>query len=144
MECCNSVWKMAWGSPGVWCFADFPMFSVGLRTCLCGSSMSCTDSPNPALQTYGFNGRPHHHQSFLCLEMKVGPLCQVQKSDGGGLSLQQDDMKLNDTQFREPHTGILYTPPKMLGKYDTIASIESSLLIASAVMLAALSDSQCY
>lgn len=37
---------------------------------------------------------------------------QVQKSDGGGLSLQQDDMKLNDTQFREPHTGILYTPPK--------------------------------
>lgn len=37
---------------------------------------------------------------------------QVQKNDGGGLSLQQDDMKLNDTQFREPHTGILYTPPK--------------------------------
>lgn len=37
---------------------------------------------------------------------------QVQKSDGGGLSLQQDDMKLNDMQFRTPHTGILYTPPK--------------------------------
>ena len=41
---------------------------------------------------------------------------QVQKGkDGGGLSLQQDDMKLNDSQFREPHTGILYTPPKSLG-----------------------------
>jgi len=37
---------------------------------------------------------------------------QVQKGDGGGLSLQQDDMKLNDSQFRAPHTGILYTPPK--------------------------------
>jgi len=37
---------------------------------------------------------------------------QVQKGDGGGLSLQQDDMKLNDSQFRTPHTGILYTPPK--------------------------------
>lgn len=38
---------------------------------------------------------------------------QVQKGDdGGGLSLQQDDMRLNDSQFRAPHTGILYTPPK--------------------------------
>lgn len=26
--------------------------------------------------------------------------------------MQQDDMKLNDSQFRAPHTGILYTPPK--------------------------------
>ena len=110
---------------------------------LCGSSMSFTDSPSPALQTYGFHGRPHNHQSFLCPEMKIGPLCQVQKNDGGGLSLQQDDMKLNDTQFREPHTGILYTPPKMLGEYDTVTSIESNLLIASAAMLAARSDSQC-
>lgn len=40
---------------------------------------------------------------------------QVQKGDGGGLSLQQDDMKLNDSQFRAPHTGILYTPPKPPG-----------------------------
>ena len=40
---------------------------------------------------------------------------QVQKGDGGGLSLQQDDMKLNDSQFRTPHTGILYTPPKPPG-----------------------------
>lgn len=29
----------------------------------------------------------------------------------GGLSLQRDDMKLNDTQFVPPHTGIIYTPP---------------------------------
>ncbi len=42
-------------------------------------------------------------------------LLQVQKGDGGGLSLQQDDMKLNDSQFRAPHTGILYTPPKPPG-----------------------------
>mmetsp|Transcript_98918 Transcript_98918/g.235992 ORF Transcript_98918/g.235992 Transcript_98918/m.235992 type:complete len:520 (-) Transcript_98918:51-1610(-) len=38
---------------------------------------------------------------------------QVQRGkEGGGLSLQQDDMKLNDSQFRLPHTGIIYTPPK--------------------------------
>ena len=79
----------------------------------------------------------------MCVEMTVEPLRQVQKSDGGGLSLQQDDMKLNDTQFREPHTGILYTPPKILGEYDTIASIQSNFLIASAVMLASCSDCQC-
>mmetsp|Transcript_101101 Transcript_101101/g.179443 ORF Transcript_101101/g.179443 Transcript_101101/m.179443 type:complete len:580 (+) Transcript_101101:32-1771(+) len=34
------------------------------------------------------------------------------REDGGGLSLQQDDMRLNDSQFRPPHTGILYTPPR--------------------------------
>jgi len=33
------------------------------------------------------------------------------REDGGGLRLQQDDMRLNDSQFRSPHTGILYTPP---------------------------------
>lgn len=31
--------------------------------------------------------------------------------DEGGLRLQQDDMRLNETQFRAPHTGMLYTPP---------------------------------
>ena len=49
----------------------------------------------------------------------------MQKSDGGGLGLQQDDMKLNDTQFREPHTGILYTPPKPLGADDEINPVNS-------------------
>merc|ERR1712224_319119 len=27
------------------------------------------------------------------------------------VSLQGIDMRLNDSQFRDPHTGILYTPP---------------------------------
>ena len=54
-------------------------------------------------------------------------LRQVQRTDGGGLSLQQDDMKLNDTQFRMPHTGILYTPPKTL-----ISTISLSCRIALA------------
>lgn len=49
---------------------------------------------------------------------------QVQKSDGGGLSLQQDDMKLNDTQFCEPHTGILYTPPKYSDHVPVCACFE--------------------
>lgn len=49
---------------------------------------------------------------------------QVQKSDGGGLGLQQDDMKLNDTQFREPHTGILYTPPKYSDHVPVCACFE--------------------
>lgn len=49
---------------------------------------------------------------------------KVQKSDGGGLSLQQDDMKLNDTQFREPHTGILYTPPKYSDHVPVCACFE--------------------
>eukprot|EP00438_Fugacium_kawagutii_P013288 Skav225460 [mRNA] locus=scaffold881:124686:126311:+ [translate_table: standard] len=49
----------------------------------------------------------------------------VQKSDGGGLSLQQDDMKLNDTQFRTPHTGILYTPPKYSDHVPVCAYFEA-------------------
>ncbi|CAE8688800.1 unnamed protein product [Polarella glacialis] len=36
----------------------------------------------------------------------------VMLDKAGGLSLQQDDMRLNNSQFRSPHTGILYTPPK--------------------------------
>lgn len=36
---------------------------------------------------------------------KAGPLA------GSGLSLQRDDMKLNDQQFLTPSTGIVYTPP---------------------------------
>jgi len=31
---------------------------------------------------------------------------------GEGLSLQRDDMRLNDSQFpKQPHTGLIYTPP---------------------------------
>ena len=30
-----------------------------------------------------------------------------------GLGLQKDDMRLNNSQFRSPHTGILYTPPRL-------------------------------
>jgi len=43
----------------------------------------------------------------------------------GGLGLQRDDMRLNDTQFTAPHTGVMYTPPSYSDHVPACALFEN-------------------
>lgn len=49
----------------------------------------------------------------------------------GGLGLQQDDMRLNNSQFRAPHTGMLYTPPSYSDHIPVTACFELCILCGS-------------
>eukprot|EP00439_Symbiodinium_sp_Y106_P024591 s1013_g3.t1 len=55
------------------------------------------------------------------------PACgrlRASKDDDDGLGLQKDDMRLNNSQFRSPHTGILYTPPRYSDHVPVCARFE--------------------
>ncbi|OLP85366.1 DNA-(apurinic or apyrimidinic site) lyase 2 [Symbiodinium microadriaticum] len=55
------------------------------------------------------------------------PACgRLRASDG--LGLQKDDMRLNNSQFRSPHTGILYTPPRYSDHVAVCARFEGLCL----------------
>lgn len=45
--------------------------------------------------------------------------------DEAGLSLQRDDMRLNESQFRKAHTGMLYTPPSYSDHIPVCALLRS-------------------
>ncbi|CAE7255006.1 unnamed protein product, partial [Symbiodinium sp. CCMP2456] len=59
------------------------------------------------------------------------PACgrlRASKTDDDGLGLQKDDMRLNNSQFRSPHTGILYTPPRYSDHVAVCAHFEGLCL----------------
>lgn len=60
-----------------------------------------------------------------------------------GLSIQQDDMQLNDTQFRMPHTGMIYTPPSYSDHIPVCALFSASALIPGKLHISEKETRQC-
>jgi len=84
---------------------------------LCDEATAATLVATPTSELAGADDRHPGHSREAALQAATsfgrwhGALSRSFSEGEAGLSIQQSDMRLNDTQFRPPHTGLLYTPP---------------------------------
>lgn len=108
--CWGQHWNLRYSNCGarldyILCDKNSAQFLVRTSTIeLAGSS----DSVDAHSSCAALNAATHFGEWHAAHKNHKGSLLEGE----GTLSLQQDNMRLNDSQFRSPHTGIIYTPPR--------------------------------
>jgi len=116
---------------------------------LCDVSLAHSLVATPTDQLPGASSRfaGHTSQAALDAATSFGRWHQAPRKEvygeEAGLSVQQDDMKLNETQFVPPHTGMIYTPPSYSDHVAACAVFRGSSFLRGPVSVSEKETRRC-